>query len=334
MTDRFFYGLLSLVAVTFLAVGIALVVGSSSVVEQSFDYTDCVDPGSGQSCAWRLQDPSLGLTNTSATGVARCTCTVIADLKGFGNSKPSLFYAMENFNQNHRFLVKSRWEPQLRSSTIAGGADCSPLLSSGGLFYAPCGMVANSMFNDTIRLYQYTGSSLGTQISLSGKRISWASDRTSKFKNPTKGPLCSFPDWSDSKILRPPNWPVRICEVGANTTGIYNPWSPAYASNGLGYENEDFIVWMRMASSPNFRKLYRFVLDPLPDGQYAFVVEYNFPVTAFGGKKFIVLSTQSWLGGQNPFLGALYLVVACLLIVIMIVFVLLGRSRKPAEPKW
>ncbi len=49
--------------------------------------------------------------------------------------------------------VKSRWDPQLRSVQLNSGADCEPL--DKGLdptdnitkSYAPCGFVANSLFN-------------------------------------------------------------------------------------------------------------------------------------------------------------------------------------------
>lgn len=250
ISDKFFYAVLLAIAIVFLAVGIPMIVESNKVTELSWDYTDCVDPSQTQSCARLLENNAFNYTNTAAN-ISRCTCTIIANIKGFSKSKPFLFYAMDNYNQNHRQYVKSRWEPQLRSSTIAGGPECDPLLKKGSLYYAPCGLVANSFFNDTIQMFLYTNSAVGTPVTLSGKGISWASDRGAKFKNPTTGDLCSFPEWSDTKIIQPPNWPVRACEVGTELPGKYNPWSPKYKSSGLGYENEDFIVWMRLAGKLN-----------------------------------------------------------------------------------
>ncbi len=45
--------------------------------------------------------------------------------------------------------MKSRWDPQLRSDQQSGGADCDPLTNNNGTFIAPCGAVANSLFNGT-----------------------------------------------------------------------------------------------------------------------------------------------------------------------------------------
>ena len=62
----------------------------------------------------------------------------------------------------------------------------------------------------------------------------------------------------------PPNWQRTIAEVPG------------------GYQNEDFIVWMRTAALPTFRKLYRKVViqentvfdKGLPAGNYSLTIDY------------------------------------------------------------
>jgi len=46
----------------------------------------------------------------------------------------------------------------------------------------------------------------------------------------------------------------------------------------------------------------------------------TFPVAGFEGEKWIVLSTTSWLGGKNAFLGYAYIVVGVICLVLCAAF--------------
>lgn len=46
----------------------------------------------------------------------------------------------------------------------------------------------------------------------------------------------------------------------------------------------------------------------------------GYPVASFNGKKYIVLSTTTWIGGKNPFLGYAYIVVGAICFVQGVVF--------------
>lgn len=83
-------------------------------------------------------------------------------------------------------------------------------------------------------------------------------------------------------------------------------------------------MWMRTSALPKFRKLYGVIEDDLhADETIAIFVGNNYNTYTFGGKKSIVLSTASWLGGKNDFLGHAYIVTGSLSIIISILFALI-----------
>ena len=65
-------------------------------------------------------------------------------------------------------------------------------------------------------------------------------------------------------------------------------------------EDEHFIVWMRYAGLPTFRKLWGRIPDQdLKKGQYKLKIDNKFDVKPFEGKKSVVFSTTNSLGGKS-----------------------------------
>lgn len=196
------------------------------------------------------------------------------------------YYKLTNFYQNHRRYVKSKDDKQLAGemdtlSTL--DTKCEPLSKYNGKYLYPCGLIANSYFNDT---FSVSGS--GTTWDQNG--IAWPSDLL-KYKSP--GQTYNTSDFTD---IGPMGYRINVTD-------------------------EAFMVWMRTAGLPTFKKLRYIIRNNLKKGDTITVtVASNFPVKSFGGTKAMVLSTTSWLGGKNDFLGYAYIVVGALCVLLALAF--------------
>jgi len=101
-------------------------------------------------------------------------------------------------------------------------------------------------------------------VNMTFKDIAWKSDREVKFKNPSSDLKSAFKDYA-----KPPNWPRPVYELDTK-----NP-------DNNGFQNQDFIVWMRTAAFSTFRKLYRKIEhtgdfeNGLPAGEYQLDINYS-----------------------------------------------------------
>ena len=77
-----------------------------------------------------------------------------------------------------------------------------------------------------------------------------------------------------------------------------------------GVEDEHFIVWMRTAGLPTFRKLYGRIDGDFHEGdRLVFNVTANFEVESFGGSKALILTNNGDVGGKNVVTGQAFVTV-------------------------
>ena len=95
--------------------------------------------------------------------------------------------------------------------------------------------------------------------------------------------------------------------------------------------DEHFIVWMRTAGLPNFRKLWGRLDGGIAAGDYLVVIKNNYDVNGFDGNKSFVLSTTNALGGKNYFLAVCYIVVGSLCLIFAIIFLIAFLKKRKSR---
>lgn len=327
---------LFIIAAVFIPCGWKLREVSNSVVEYAIEYdayeglefTDCeIDtPNEGKNCIFSFE--------------------VKKNMSG-----PILvYYEIDNFHQNHLEYAVSRDDNQLLGSLNQdplSAANCEPLNKLGNITLNPCGLIANTFFNDVIEFVP-SEDQQNAGIEMVEEGIAWQSDLIYKFKQPD-GFYYELCDSCDDCDCSAPEWSCKERYEDSKTGQCYRYFYPNDNSTQylyetydminpiLGVTDEHFAVWMRIAAFANFRKLYGYIEGDIMAGEFlTFSVTANWDVKSFKGAKSLVVTTTSAFGGKNIQLGDGFIGVGALCLIAATFFSLkhLIKPRKLADDKY
>ncbi|AET37777.1 Lem3p Ecym_2018 [Eremothecium cymbalariae DBVPG len=282
------------------------------IPSDQFSYSFHKEGSSGSNPQWKYVEPE----DPSEDGSCRLRFSVPYDLEG----PIYVSYLIENFYANHRRFVLSFSEDQIKGlnasyEDVHGsvGINCRPLIrNEEGKLYYPCGLIANSMFNDTFP-FSLTGVNGASDFPLTNKGINWPDDKN-RFKKT---------QYSPDDVTPPPYWKKQFPD-GYNEENLPDL-----------HEWEEFQNWMRTSTLPKFSKLIRRNdNDTLSAGTYEMEIGLHWPVDGWkDGKKAVYITNSSSIGGKNKFLPIIYLVGGglCCIIALFILFSYVFARRKIAD---
>jgi len=233
LTPRVTIIVLTVVGCLFLLLGGLVMWGSANAQYQMVHYDGNSDFYETEGFTVNRQDCHLPAERNQGTRVCNLTMTLEQDM----NSPVYVHYGLTNFFQNYQSYLSDRDSRQLHGTTADPTPGyCKYYVKDGDDTYLPCGLMANSMFNDTFKL-------MNPDLEMREDQIAWEVDRTFRFRNPD-----GYPEICDDNYL---------C--------LYELY-PGIISREDGFKDEHFMVWMRAAALDTFMNKYGRIDQDLKKG--------------------------------------------------------------------
>jgi hypothetical protein len=318
------------IVVMFLLLGIIFLPVGTSIAGESDDLFQkkVVYGGNGQELGCALGDTD-------------CTISIVVDKDMDGPLY--VYYELENFYQNNiRYSANIPWDQLI--GTNPGDIDeanlennCDPLTKNGTNTYYPCGLVANSFFNDIITLTA-AGSTINgqtpavTEMSTTNINLGIYDDLFKQVDGYESATVSTCTNFVCTSL--PSNPATCKCYDGGatpyvfyypddDTTQYLYETYPEIITPEEGVTNSHFKNWMNIAALPNFLKLYGHIGGPFKKGDVLeFNVVSNYDANDFDGSKSVYISEQYSLGLPNSHLGTIYIVTGTICLVVAVIFLL------------
>ncbi len=230
-------------------------------------------------------------------------CIVTLQVKNDMEKNIMVYYQLDGFYQNHRRYVKSKSDDQLNGKDISYQAmkdsqDCDPVITNEEMGKAES-IAGTPLVNDEVAI----------PCGLIAK--SFFNDNFKEWK--------LTDEFGDTQALN-----VNEKDIAWKADKELKYKNIDKSRQWIDMTDEHFIVWMRPAGLPNFRKLWGRITDTdLKAGsQIEVTIDNKFDVSSFNGKKYLILSTVNAFGGKNSFLGISYIVLGGISIILAVVFVI------------
>ncbi|GAB5362728.1 hypothetical protein AAMO2058_000823000 [Amorphochlora amoebiformis] len=235
LTPRVTMIVLAVVGCFFLLIGGLVIMGSHAAAYQMVQYDGSTSNYKSLGYNVEFQDCEL----KAARNQSYRRCNITFKLNQDMSSPIFVHYGLSEFYQNYQSYQKDHYYKQLDGSTTGSDSNyCLYYTKDENTEIIPCGLQANSMFNDTFNLISPSG------LEMKEDGIAWRVDRDLRFNNPSGYP--------------------EICDDDKYQC-LFEKY-PGVISRENGHKDEHFMVWMRTAARNTFMKKYGRIETDLKKG--------------------------------------------------------------------
>jgi len=277
-------------SIVLLAIGGAMHSHSKSIVEQVVPYEF--------TCA-----------GTQIDDATRQCDKLIITIKEKITQPVYVYYHLTKFWQNHFLYVRSLSDSQVFGSDMSDTDNCGGTQFGGqldntdaGKIIVPCGLQAWSRFDDeiTVDVIAKDGQTKCTDcLDYNDIALELDLDRFVAF-NSSLSENSAYTSTVDAKI-----WNDELIRGETTIPDL---------------RDESFMVWMRYAPTPDFKKLHSIIKQDLePEDTLEISIINKFNNDVYNGKKELIFTQARAFGGKHDFLSTIFILAGVLPIVIVLI---------------